>query len=145
MQPPDRMTPATAAKSAPSAIPTPLFIHWQRFQHRLIPFLAVALAAGSAWRLWREAPRVTAVGHATLLIQLAVRALAPGGTFYFTNIAAGNPYRPLIEYFGNWKLIERSEEDIYRYCANAGVSRGNITIRRDETGLALLVEIAKLQ
>jgi len=82
---------------------------------------------------------------ATLLIQLAVRALAPGGTFYFTNIAAGNPYRPLIEYFGNWKLIERSEEDIYRYCANAGVSRGNVSIRRDETGLALLVEIAKLE
>ena len=80
---------------------------------------------------------------ATLLIQLAVRALAPGGTFYFTNIAAGNPYRPLIEYFGNWTLIERSEEDIYRYCENAGVSRGNVTIRRDETGLALLVEVSK--
>jgi SAM-dependent methyltransferase len=82
---------------------------------------------------------------ATLLIQLAVRALAPGGIFYFTNIAAGNPYRPLIEYFGNWKLIERCEEDIYRYCADAGVSRGNVTIRRDETGLALLVEAAKLE
>jgi len=82
---------------------------------------------------------------ATLLIQLAVRALAPGGTFYFTNIAAGNPYRPLIEYFGNWKLIERSEDDVYRYCENAGISRGNVTIRRDETGLALLVEIAKLE
>jgi extracellular factor (EF) 3-hydroxypalmitic acid methyl ester biosynthesis protein len=81
----------------------------------------------------------------TLLIQLAVRALAPGGVFYFTNIAAGNPYRPLIEYFGNWKLIERTEEDIYRYCENAGVGRGNVTIRRDETGLALLIEVTKLQ
>lgn len=82
---------------------------------------------------------------ATLLIQLAFRALAPGGTFYFTNIASGNPYRTLIEYFGNWQLIERSEEDIYRYCENAGIGRGNVTIRRDETGLALLVEVAKLQ
>jgi len=81
----------------------------------------------------------------TLLIQLAFRALAPGGVFYFTNIAAGNPYRPLIEYFGNWKLIERTEEDIYRYCENAGVGRGNVTIRRDETGLALLVEVTKLE
>ena len=60
-------------------------------------------------------------------------------------MAAGNPYRPLIEYFGNWNLIERTEEDIYRYCENAGVSRGNVTIRRDETGLALLVEVAKLE
>jgi len=81
----------------------------------------------------------------TLLIQLAFRALAPGGVFYFTNIAAGNPYRPLIEYFGNWKLIERTEEDIYRYCENAGVGQGNVTIRRDETGLALLVEVTKLE
>jgi len=81
----------------------------------------------------------------TLLIQLAFRALAPGGVFYFTNIAAGNPYRPLIEYFGNWKLIERTEEDIYRYCENAGIGRGNVTIRRDETGLALLVEVTKLE
>ena len=51
----------------------------------------------------------------------------------------------LIEYFGNWNLIERTEEDIYRYCETAGVSRGNVTIRRDETGLALLVEVAKLE
>jgi hypothetical protein len=42
-------------------------------------------------------------------------------------------------------LIERSEEDICRYCENAGVSRGNVTIRRDETGLALLGEVAKLE
>ncbi len=82
---------------------------------------------------------------ATLLIQLAVRAPSPGGVFYFTNIAAGNPYRPLIEYFGNSNLIEPTEEDIYRYCQNAGFSRGNVTIRRDETGLALLVEMAKLE
>lgn len=82
---------------------------------------------------------------ATLLIQLAYRALAPGGIFYFTNIASGNPYRTLIEYFGNWTLIERTEEDIYRYCENAGICRSNVTIKRDETGLALLIEVAKLQ
>lgn len=82
---------------------------------------------------------------ATLLIQMAYRALAPGGTFYFTNIAAGNPYRSLIEYFGNWTLIERTEADLTRYCANAGIPRANITMRREETGLALLVEVAKLE
>ena len=78
---------------------------------------------------------------ATLLIKLAVRALAPGGTFYFTNIARGNPYRTLIEYFGNWKLIERTEEDVLRECFAAGVESERVEIRRDETGLALLVEV----
>jgi extracellular factor (EF) 3-hydroxypalmitic acid methyl ester biosynthesis protein len=83
--------------------------------------------------------------QATLLIQMSYRALGPGGTFYFTNIANGNPYRSLIEYFGNWTLIERSEADLIRYCQAAGIPAANITMRREETGLALLVEVAKLE
>lgn len=83
--------------------------------------------------------------EAALLIQMAYRILAEGGVFFFTNIAAGNPYRPLIEYFGNWKLIERTEENVYRLCEQAGIGRGNVTIRREETGLALLIEVTKLE
>jgi extracellular factor (EF) 3-hydroxypalmitic acid methyl ester biosynthesis protein len=82
--------------------------------------------------------------EATLLIQMAYRLLVPGGTFFFTNIAKGNPYRTLIEYFGDWKLIERSEEDLYQLCEAAGISRVNVRMRREETGLALLVEVVKL-
>lgn len=44
-------------------VPTPLFIRWQRSQNRLIPALAVVLAAAAAWRLWHETPRVTGVGQ----------------------------------------------------------------------------------
>ncbi|MEO8378849.1 MAG: class I SAM-dependent methyltransferase [Acidobacteriota bacterium] len=82
---------------------------------------------------------------AVLLIQVAYRLLAAGGVFFFTNIAAGNPYRPLIEYFGNWSLLERREEDIYRLCEQAGIGRGNVSIRREETGLAMLIEATKLE
>jgi len=82
---------------------------------------------------------------ASILIRLAYQLLAPGGSFFFTNIAAGNPYRPLIEYFGNWILIERSDEDILDTCCAAGIGRNNVTMRRDETGLALLVEVTKLE
>jgi extracellular factor (EF) 3-hydroxypalmitic acid methyl ester biosynthesis protein len=82
---------------------------------------------------------------ASLLIQLAYRALAPGGTFFFTNIAEGNPYRALIEYFGDWKLIERSEDQILETCERAGIGRGNVFITREETGLTLLIEITKLE
>jgi hypothetical protein len=63
------------------------------------------------------------------------RLLTSDGVFFFTNIAVGNPYRPLIEYFGNWFLIERTEEDIQALCDDSDVS-----IRREETGLALLIE-----
>jgi multidrug efflux pump subunit AcrA (membrane-fusion protein) len=47
----------------PSPIPTPLFVKWQRAQHRIVPFLAVALCAAVAWRLWQDSPRMTAVGQ----------------------------------------------------------------------------------
>jgi hypothetical protein len=62
---------------------------------------------------------------------------------YLTNIANGNPYRPLIEYFGDWFLIERTEEDIYAYCHRVGIPRRAVSITRDETGLALLIEVTK--
>jgi extracellular factor (EF) 3-hydroxypalmitic acid methyl ester biosynthesis protein len=82
---------------------------------------------------------------AALLLRIVYGLLAPGGTFFFTNIAEGNPYRPLIEYFGDWKLIERSDEDVLALCESAGIPRSNVTIGREETGLALLIEVMKLQ
>ena len=80
---------------------------------------------------------------ASLLIRMIVdRLVAPGGVFFFTNIASDNPYRPLIEYFGDWFRIERSEEDIYRLCKMAGVARDRVSIRRESSGLTHIIEIA---
>jgi hypothetical protein len=82
--------------------------------------------------------------HAVYLIENVYRGLLEeGGTFFFTNIARSNPYRSLIEYLGDWFLIERSEEDIYALCECAGVPRDAISIRREETGLAVLVEVTR--
>jgi len=83
--------------------------------------------------------------HATYLIEHAYALLEPGGTFFFTNIGNGNPYRVLIEYFGDWFLLERSEEDLLRLCDLAGIPRKNIALRREETGLAIIVEVGKLE
>jgi len=55
--------------------------------------------------------------------------------------ARGNPYRPLIEYFADWKLIERTEEEIIDYCVRAGVQRDVIRVTRESTGLTLIIEI----
>jgi len=78
--------------------------------------------------------------HATYLIKHAWSLLEPGGVFFFTNIARGNPYRPLIEYFGDWFLIERSEDDVLRLCHAAGISRDVVSITREESGLTLMIE-----
>jgi extracellular factor (EF) 3-hydroxypalmitic acid methyl ester biosynthesis protein len=83
-------------------------------------------------------PRAVAV---RLIRSVARRLLAPGGVFFFTNIAAGNPYRPLIEHFGDWFLIERSEEEMLAMCDAAGLRREQVTISRESTGLTLIVEV----
>jgi SAM-dependent methyltransferase len=83
--------------------------------------------------------------HAIYLIRdVTTRLLAPGGTFFFTNIARGNPYRPLIEYFGNWTLIERTEDEIVDYCVQAGVKRKAIHVTREATGLTLIIEVVNV-
>jgi extracellular factor (EF) 3-hydroxypalmitic acid methyl ester biosynthesis protein len=81
---------------------------------------------------------------AVLLLRTAYRRLlSDGGTFFFTNIARGNPFRCLIEYIGDWFLIERSEEDVFALCAEAGIPEEEVLMKREETGLAVIVEITK--
>ena len=79
--------------------------------------------------------------HAGYLLEQTYAQLAPGGTLFFTNIAEGNPYRPLIEYVGDWFLIERSREMLLELTDAAGIPRDAVLIERDETGLAYLIEI----
>ncbi|MEK6372589.1 MAG: class I SAM-dependent methyltransferase [Acidobacteriota bacterium] len=81
--------------------------------------------------------------QAVYLIEHAWSMVKPGGVFFFTNIAKGNPYRPLIEYFGDWFLIERTEEDVLRCCEAAGIPREAVSITREETGLTLLIEVQR--
>ncbi|HEY7501380.1 MAG TPA: class I SAM-dependent methyltransferase [Vicinamibacterales bacterium] len=68
--------------------------------------------------------------------------LAPGGRIVFTNIARGNPFRVWIEYLADWRLIERSEEDITRICGDAGIPAPPAMLR-DATSLAIVVSLAK--
>jgi hypothetical protein len=66
--------------------------------------------------------------------------LNPSGRMVFTNIARGNPFRVWIEYFGEWRLIERSEDDIASICSAAGVSAPSMV--RDATSLAIVATVA---
>ena len=67
--------------------------------------------------------------------------LSPTGRIVFTNIGRGNPFRVWIEYLGDWKLIERSEEDLVRVCGEAGVPPPVMV--RDATGLAIVATVKK--
>lgn len=81
--------------------------------------------------------------QAGYLLEQAWEQLAEGGTLFFTNIAEGNPYRVLIEYVGDWFLIERSRDMLLRLTDAAGIPRGAVAIERDESGLAFLVTVKR--
>lgn len=81
--------------------------------------------------------------HASYLLEQVYAQLAPGGTLFFTNIADGNPYRPLIEYVGDWFLLERSRPMLLGLTDAAGIPRSAVTIERDETGLAFLIDVRR--
>jgi hypothetical protein len=68
--------------------------------------------------------------------------IRPGGRFFFTNIARGNPYRHWIDYLANWSLIERSEQDVATLVATGGRDF-QLQILRDSTGLALLASATR--
>ena len=44
------------------------------------------------------------------MLKIAHHLLAPGGLFFFTNIAEGSPYRPLADYFGDWRDLEKLQQ-----------------------------------
>ena len=77
-----------------------------------------------------------------LLREVSQGLLAPGGKFLFTNIAAGNPWRPLMEYGSNWRLIERSERRILEICGEAGIGERSISMTREPTGLTLITAVS---
>ena len=77
------------------------------------------------------------------ILSTARRRLAPGGRIFFTNIAVGNPYRPWLEYCGEWSLIERTEEQVRALLEDGdGI---DVHVERDTTGLTLMVTATDLR
>jgi len=78
---------------------------------------------------------------ATAVIKKLYQLLNPDGEMVIGNFAAGNPNRYFMEYWHDWKLIYRSEEDFIRLVPDlAGVVTD---IRTDSTGIQMLLRIAK--
>lgn len=72
--------------------------------------------------------------------------LARGGVLLFTNMAEGNPWRALMRYGADWTLIERSESCICELLEDkAGIPRGWVALKRESTGLALIVRVEAME
>ena len=115
-----------------------------QFTHGRVPRILEKLSAGTfdlvvAGGLFDYLPDRWAI--ATL--QGVHRRLAKDGRVFFSNMASGNPFRPWIEYLGDWRLIERREDDIRLLLQQSGFDPRAARIFRDTTQLAFLVEVSK--
>jgi extracellular factor (EF) 3-hydroxypalmitic acid methyl ester biosynthesis protein len=82
--------------------------------------------------------------QATFLLRVIwERLLAPGGRLFFTNIARGNPFRLWIEYMADWRLIERSEDEMRTLLAAGCGGHSAPSLRRDGSGLAWLLSVTR--
>lgn len=76
-------------------------------------------------------------GHTRIAcIHSEQRVLVRGNPFVFKNGGG-----VLLDYLGDHALLRRSDEEIYRRCELSGISRQCVSIRREESRLALLLEV----
>jgi extracellular factor (EF) 3-hydroxypalmitic acid methyl ester biosynthesis protein len=75
-----------------------------------------------------------------VLRNVCTNLLRPGGRFFFTNIARGNPYEDWTRYVSDWKLIQRSESDLETLVASVELPL-RVKWERDLTKLTVLVTV----
>lgn len=79
--------------------------------------------------------------HFVYLVQKFEQLLAEGGEMVIGNFSKANPTRRLMEAFGEWYLIHRSEYELMKLSVDAGVSEENISIDREPLGINLFLRI----
>lgn len=80
--------------------------------------------------------------HATFLIRAIWNdLLAPDGRLFLTNIANPNPYRVWIEYLADWRLIERSADELRGLVAAACGPDVDCELTRESCGLTWMLTL----
>jgi SAM-dependent methyltransferase len=67
--------------------------------------------------------------------------LKDGGSLFFSQVSRFNPDAIFMDWFGDWRLIQRDEEDILRLCQEASIDSTRVELWREPTNCALLAKI----
>jgi extracellular factor (EF) 3-hydroxypalmitic acid methyl ester biosynthesis protein len=78
-----------------------------------------------------------------LLARLVLRLTRPGGTVYFSNLAAPHRYRWLTEHLLDWPLLARDETAVRALIAPVRHELTEIRLRRDPTDLVILATLKR--
>jgi extracellular factor (EF) 3-hydroxypalmitic acid methyl ester biosynthesis protein len=78
---------------------------------------------------------------AAAVIRKLFQLLTPGGQMVVGNFYVVNPSRYYMEYWGDWKIIYRTEEDLARLVEN--VPGAEVSVTFDETRIQMLLHVRK--
>jgi extracellular factor (EF) 3-hydroxypalmitic acid methyl ester biosynthesis protein len=78
-----------------------------------------------------------------LLARIVLRLVRPGGTVYFSNLAAPHRYRWLSEHLLDWPLLVRDETAVRALIAPVRHELSEIRLRRDPTDLAIMATLKR--
>jgi len=78
---------------------------------------------------------------ATAVIRKLYQLLTPGGEMVIGNFHVVNPSRFFMEYWLDWKIIYRTEEDFLRLVE--GLSGAEVSVRYDATRIQMLLHVRK--
>lgn len=75
------------------------------------------------------------------MLRRAIKLLRPGGSVLFSQVSRDNPNRTFMDWFLDWRLIERQESELEQIVADAGVKGADVRMWREPTNLAILCRI----
>jgi extracellular factor (EF) 3-hydroxypalmitic acid methyl ester biosynthesis protein len=75
------------------------------------------------------------------LLRRFVSRVKPGGEMIIGNFSTDNPSRNMMEFFGDWYLHHRSEEELLHLALQAGIDKKNIHIGKEAEGVNLFLHI----
>jgi SAM-dependent methyltransferase len=80
---------------------------------------------------------------AVRLLRALVRTMRAGGEMLVGNFASDNPSRLFMEWFGDWALIHRSEQDFVALFEQAGLESRGLRVEREATNGSILLVTAR--
>jgi extracellular factor (EF) 3-hydroxypalmitic acid methyl ester biosynthesis protein len=77
------------------------------------------------------------------LLHSLYEALIPGGTLAVGNVGTHNPSRQVMEYYLDWFLIHRSEEELLRLARSLAPTPASVRVDAEKSGVNLFLLITK--
>ena len=77
-----------------------------------------------------------------LLLKQSRHLLKGNGEMLFSQVSTHNPDRTFMKWFGDWKLIERDEEDLLNLCRDAEFADEQVLMWRERSKCAILCHVA---